>query len=102
MRQVALRDFRLKGAKALGRLGPGEAILLSGRQGPAYYLVPVDPGAAEAQEAELRTALALAAMRESWRKAEAAGLSGMSMEEINEEIASYRRDASTRKGGSRP
>jgi antitoxin (DNA-binding transcriptional repressor) of toxin-antitoxin stability system len=93
MRQIAFRDFRLQGAKALGKLRPGEAVVLSSRQGPAYFLIPVEPGAMEAQEEELKTALALAAMRESWRRAEAAGLSGMTMEEIDAEIAATRKEA---------
>jgi hypothetical protein len=39
MRQIAFRDFRLHGAKALGKLRPGDAVILSGRQGPAYFLI---------------------------------------------------------------
>jgi antitoxin (DNA-binding transcriptional repressor) of toxin-antitoxin stability system len=92
MRQISLRDFRLQGAKALGRLLPGEAVVLSGRQGPAYFLIPVEPEAMEAQEEELKSALALAAMRESWRRAEAAGLAGLTIERIDAEIAASRKE----------
>ena len=92
MRQVAFRDFRLQGAKALGKLRPGEAVVLSGRQGPAYFLIPVDSESMEAQEEELKTAMALAAMRESWRRAEAAGLADMTMDEIDAEIAAAREE----------
>jgi hypothetical protein len=92
VRQVSFRDFRLQGAKALGKLGPGEAVVLCGRQGPAYILIPVEPGAMEAQEDELKTAMALAAMRESWRQAEAAGLARLTMDEIDAEIAAARKE----------
>lgn len=93
MRQVAFRDFRLQGAKALGKLRPGDAVILSGRQGPAYFLIPVESESMEAQEEELKTAMALAAMRESWRRAEAAGLSDMTMDEIDAEIAAARKES---------
>jgi len=41
MRQVSLREFRTRGAKALESVPQGETMLLSGQQGPAYFLVPV-------------------------------------------------------------
>ncbi len=97
MRQVAFRDFRLQGAKALGKLRPGDAVILSGRQGPAYFLIPVEPESMEAQEEELKTAMALAAMRESWRRAEAVGLADMTMDEIDAEIASSRKESTATK-----
>lgn len=97
MRQVAFRDFRLQGAKALGKLRPGDAVVLSGRQGPAYFLIPVEPESMESQEEELKTAMALAAMRESWRRAEAAGMADMTMDEIDAEIAASRKESSTAK-----
>ena len=91
MRQIALRDFRLQGAKALGKLRPGEAVVLASRQGPAYFLIPVEPDGMEAQEEELKTALALAAMRVSWRRSEAAGLADLTMAEIDAKIAAARK-----------
>jgi len=93
MRQIPFRDFRLQGAKALGKLRPGEAVVLSGRLGPAYFLIPIEPGGMENQEEELKTALALAAMRASWRRAETAGLAAMTMDDIDAEIAQARREA---------
>ena len=92
MRQIPFRDFRLQGTKALGKLRPGEAVVLSGRQGPAYFLIPVEPEAMEAQEEELKTAMALSAMREAWRRAEETGLADMTMEEIDAEIAASRKE----------
>lgn len=92
MRQVAFRDFRLQGAKALGKLRPGDAVILSGRKGPAYFLIPVESESMETQEEELKTAMALAAMRESWRRSEAAGLADLTMDEIDAEIAASRKE----------
>ena len=39
MRQISLREFRIRGAKALKAVPQGETVLLSGQQGPAYFLV---------------------------------------------------------------
>jgi antitoxin (DNA-binding transcriptional repressor) of toxin-antitoxin stability system len=41
MRQVPLREFRIRGEKALASVPKGEVVLLSGQKGPVYYLVPV-------------------------------------------------------------
>ena len=81
MRHLSLREFRTRGAKALGEVGLGETILLSGQQGPAYFLVPVR-GDVALEDRELRRAMAKASLRESWRIAEAAGLDKMTDEEI--------------------
>lgn len=72
-------------------------MLLSGRQGPAYFLIPVEPESMEAQEEELNSAMALAAMRESWRRAEVAGLADLTMDEIDAEIATSRKEPTTAK-----
>ena len=85
MRQVSLREFRIRGAKALEDVSGGETILLAGQQGPTYFLVPV-LGDVTAQERELRRAMAKASLRESWRIAEDAGLDQMSDEEVEREV----------------
>ena len=89
MRQVSLREFRTRGAKALQAVPRGETILLSGQQGPAYFLVPVVGDLAIADR-ELRRLMAQASLRESWRQAEEAGITNISMEEIDREIAIVR------------
>lgn len=86
MRQVSLREFRTRGVKALESVPKGETILLSGQQGPAYFLVPVIDDLAE-QDRDLRLALARASLRASWREAEKLGLDKMTDEEIDAEIA---------------
>lgn len=96
MRQVSLREFRTRGAKALESVPRGETILLSGQEGPAYFLIPVS-GDVALEDQELRRAMAKASLRESWRRAEALGIDKISDEEIDEEIARMRRDRRRRK-----
>jgi antitoxin (DNA-binding transcriptional repressor) of toxin-antitoxin stability system len=86
MRQVSLREFRTRGAKALEAVPRGETVLLSGQQGPAYYLVPV-MGDIATEEQELRQAMARASLRQTWRYAEKYPISD---EEIEQEIDAVR------------
>jgi len=95
MRQVSLREFRTRGAKALEAVPRGETILLSGQKGPAYFLVPVEGDLALADR-ELRRAMAQASLRESWRYAEETGANKMTMEDIDREIAIVRAEARSR------
>ncbi|HEY1160241.1 MAG TPA: prevent-host-death protein [Terracidiphilus sp.] len=87
MRQVSLRQFRTRGAKALVDVPIGETTLLVGQNGPAYFLVPVF-GDVVKEDRELRRAMALASLREGWRLAGEVG--GMSDEEIDAEIDEVR------------
>jgi len=96
VRQVSLREFRTRGAKALESVPRGETILLSGQDGPAWFLVPAS-GDVALQDRELRRAMAMASLRESWRRAEELGIDKMTDEEINEEIDRMRRERRRRK-----
>jgi antitoxin (DNA-binding transcriptional repressor) of toxin-antitoxin stability system len=87
MRRVSLREFQTHGAKALADVPSGETTLLVGQKGPAYFLVPVFGDLAK-EDRELRRAMALANMRESWRLAETMG--PVSEEEIEAEIDAVR------------
>jgi antitoxin (DNA-binding transcriptional repressor) of toxin-antitoxin stability system len=98
MRQVSLREFRTRGAKALESVPKGETILLAGQQGPAFFLVPV-LGDVAREERELRRAMAKASLRESWRIAEDSGLSQMTEEGIEREIKQARSSSGRRKAG---
>jgi antitoxin (DNA-binding transcriptional repressor) of toxin-antitoxin stability system len=89
MRQVSLREFRTRGAKALEDVPKGETILLAGQQGPAYFLIPV-LGDVAMMDRELRRAMAKASLRETWRLAEEIGLERMSEDEIDREIDQVR------------
>jgi antitoxin (DNA-binding transcriptional repressor) of toxin-antitoxin stability system len=89
MRQVSLREFRTRGAKALESVPRGETILLSGQDGPAWFLVPVQ-GDVALEDRELRRAMAKASLRESWRRAKTLGFDNITDEEIGEEIKRVR------------
>lgn len=93
MRLVSLREFRTRGSKALKSAPPGETILLAGRNGPEYFLVPV-LGDITDQDRELQRAIARASLRENWRLAEKFG--PLSEEEIDAEIAGARGSHSRR------
>ena len=92
MRQVSLREFRTRGAKALAAVPAGETTLLVGQDGPAFFLVPVFGDVAK-EDQELRRAMALASMRQGWRLAEASGANLMTDEEIQAEIDRIRKSA---------
>lgn len=94
MREVSLREFRTRGAKALDEVPAGETVLLAGQQGPAYFLVPVQ-GDAALQDRELRRAMAKASLREGWRRAEVLGVPDVAV--VEEEIAAVRCARQSRK-----
>ncbi len=97
MRLVSLREFRIRGSKALKSAPSGETILLSGRNGPEYFLVPV-LGDVTDQDRELQRAIARASLRENWRLAEKFG--PLSDEEIDTEIAQSRTERLARERAS--
>jgi antitoxin (DNA-binding transcriptional repressor) of toxin-antitoxin stability system len=94
--KISLREFRTRGSKALEAVPQGETILLSGQQGPAYFLVPV-LGDVVMEDRELRRAMAKASLRESWVHAKVSGLDEMNDEEIEQEIKQVRRLRKRRK-----
>lgn len=96
MRQISLREFRTRGSKALGVVPRGETVLLAGRQGPAYFLVPVT-GDVAMIDRELRRAMAKASLRESWRQAEGAGLDQVSDSEIDQAVSQVGKTRKRRK-----
>lgn len=94
MRQVSLREFRTRGAKAIQSVPAGETILLAGQQGPAYFLVPVS-GDVAAEDRELRRAMARASLRRNWELAGTA----LTDSEIEQEIRQARAGRRRRKAG---
>jgi len=82
MRQVPLRAFRTRGIKALGSGNGQNLVILSNRQGPAYFL---QPGDLEAQ--------AKANLRAYQMQARELGLDKMSDAEIDAEIRRLGRNA---------
>ena len=97
MRQISLREFRTRGAKALEAVPTGETVLLAGQDGPAYFLVPVF-GDVIAEDRELRRAMAKASLRQNWRLAEQSGVE-LSGEEIDREVALTREARRCRTAG---
>jgi antitoxin (DNA-binding transcriptional repressor) of toxin-antitoxin stability system len=95
MRQVSLREFRTRGAKALKAVPHGETILLAGQQGPAYFLVPVF-GDIAAEEREIDRAMAIASLRESARLAQLYPITDV---EIEAEIDAVRKERLARGQG---
>jgi antitoxin (DNA-binding transcriptional repressor) of toxin-antitoxin stability system len=90
MRLVSLREFRTRGSKAVkSAAARGETILLSGRNGPEYFLVPV-LGDITDQDRELRRALARASLRQGWEIARQAGADKLTDVEIDAEIDAVR------------
>jgi len=97
MRQVSLREFRIRGSKAIkSATERGETILLAGRNGPEYFLVPV-LGDLAFQDRELRRAIAKASLRRDWQLAKEHGLDKMTDEEIDAEIAEARKSFARRR-----
>jgi antitoxin (DNA-binding transcriptional repressor) of toxin-antitoxin stability system len=89
MRQVSLREFRTRGSKALKSTPVGETILLAGRNGPEYFLVPVLEDIAT-QDRELRRAIAKASLRRNWELARRFGADAITDAEIDAEISEVR------------
>ena len=91
MRQISLREFRTRGAKALEKVPRGETVLLSGQNGPAYFLVPAIGDLAQMDE-DLRTQIALADLRENQQWAKSMGYDKLTMDEVDEIIREVRRE----------
>lgn len=88
MRQVSLRDFRTRGAKALKAIPTGETVLLAGQSGPAYFLIPV-LGDVIQEDRELRRAMAKASLRQNWQLSQT-NIDAVSDDEIDREITAVR------------
>jgi len=99
MRLTPLRDFQKKGLEAI-TAPRSEVVLLTGRSGPSFFLVPVFDTDLSCQAEQLQQAIALSSLREAQDRAEREGVSNATMEEINADIASIR--ASRRKAEAKP
>ena len=89
MRLTSMREFQKKGNAAI-TAPKHEVVLLTGRSGPSYFLVPVFDTDLATQAEQLQQAIALASLRESQDAADRAGLTAITMDEINQEIAAVR------------
>ena len=77
-------------------------MLITGRPGALFYLVPADPKRLVEQEAELSRAMALADLRSWQSRAVAAGLDQLTDEHIDGDIRSARRERKARSKSRRP
>ncbi len=89
MRLTTMREFQKKGSEAI-TAPKHEVVLLTGRTGPTYFLVPVFDTDLAFQAEQLQQAIAFSSLKESQGEAERAGLSGASMDAINDDIAALR------------
>ncbi len=89
MRLTTMREFQKKGSEAI-TAPKHEVVLLTGRSGPSYFLVPVFDTDLAFQAEQLQQAIALSSLKESQGEAEQAGLSGTGMDAITEDIAAIR------------
>ena len=91
MRQIAMRDFQQKGGSAI-KGSSQEPILISGRDGPRYFLVPVQHEGIEFQFEELKRAQAQASLRAWQLRAQELGMDKMTDKEIDQEILAARKE----------
>jgi hypothetical protein len=91
MLTIPIRDLQQRGTKAIakGAMGP---LLVTGRPGALFYLIPADPDHLAEQEVELRRAMARADLRSWQARAVAAGLDKITDAEIQAEIVAARRE----------
>jgi hypothetical protein len=97
MRQIAMRDFQQKGGAAI-KGSSQEPILLSGREGPKYFLVPAQEEGLTFQFEELKRAQALANLRAWQLRARELGMDELTNKEIDEEIDAARKERRKKHG----
>ena len=90
MQSIPLRDLQQRGTKAVP--SNNEPVLLTGRQGPLYLLVPVDPEHVTEQQREIRRAMARANLRAWQDQATSHGLDQLSDADIEAEITAARQE----------
>jgi hypothetical protein len=97
MKNLSLRDFQQKGRVSVGR-NIHEPILLTGRTGPLFFLIPADASNLENQYRELLRSMGQASLRNWQNRSEEIGLDKMSLDDINKEISEHR---AKKKSGSK-
>ena len=96
MRLTPMREFQKKGSEAI-TTPRDEVVLLTGRAGAAYFLVPVFDTDLAFQADQLQRAIALSSLKECQDRAHQAGLQETTMDAINQEIAALREERRTLK-----
>jgi hypothetical protein len=95
MHTIPIRDLQQRGTKAIAKGATGP-VLVTGRPGALFYLIPADPSRLAEQEIELSRAMARADLRSWQTRAVAAGLDQTTDAEIGAEIAAVRKERRAR------
>ena len=95
MLTIPIRDLQQRGTKAIAKGATGP-VLVTGRPGALFYLIPADPSRLAEQEIELSRAMARADLRSWQTRAVAAGLDQTTDAEIEAEIAAVRQERRSR------
>ena len=101
MLTIPIRDLQQHGTKAIAKGATGP-VLVTGRPGALFYLVPADPSRLAEQEVELSRAMARADLRSWQTRAVAAGLNQTTEAEIDAEIDAVRKERRARGKAPRP
>jgi len=101
MLTIPIRELQQRGAKAIAKGAKGP-MLVTGRPGALFYLIPADPSRLAEQEIELSRAMARADLRSWQTRAVAAGLDRTTDTEIEAEIAAVRKERRSRRKTRRP
>jgi hypothetical protein len=101
MIKIPIRDLQQRGIKAIAR-GTDEPVLVIGRPGALFYLIPADRDRLAEQEIELSRAMARASLRSWQNRAVSAGLDSITIEEIDAEISVARQERRARSKASKP
>lgn len=91
MLTIPIRDLQQRGTKAIAKDAAGP-VLVTGRPGALFYLIPADPTRLVEQEIELSRAMARADLRSWQTRAVAAGLDQTTDAAIKAEIAAVRQE----------
>ena len=98
---IPICELQQRGTKAIAKGAKGP-MLVTGRPGALFYLIPADPSRLAEQEIELCRAMARADLRSWQTRAVASGLEQTTDPEIEAEIAAVRKERRTRSKNRRP
>lgn len=98
---VTVRELRAESGKVWEKIEAGEEIVITRNGKPFALLVHTEPGELEEKLRALRALRFEAALRNMQRIAREKGLDGMTMEEIDAEIAAARTERRERTQGGR-
>ena len=101
MLTIPIRDLQQRGIKGIAK-GAAGPMLVTGRPGPLFFLIPADPSRLAEQEIELRRAIARADLRSWQARAVAVGLDQTTETEIEAEIAVARKQRRAHGKAPRP